>query len=194
MARSIGDWFKDHSDSSLGDRLDDEVVKRQEPWDRAVSGRSTSRADRKAAGFGTRRRRGVERSAKSPSTVSAVREGSTATKNGKPQKPSQPIGAPPDLETRIGQAAKAHPDLGYKRLARLLRESGFDVTRAQVAQVLAHPNSFWKRRPARRTPTSKSATVFRVTAGAQRSRIVPTTDLCTSCGVRLSVIGTCRCS
>ncbi len=84
MARSIGDWFKDHSDSSLGDRLDDEVVERQEPWDHAVSGMLTSRADRKATGFGTRRRRGLERSAKSPSTVSAVREGTTATKNGKP--------------------------------------------------------------------------------------------------------------
>ena len=189
MARSIADWFDDRADGSLGDRMDDETVEKQAPWDLAESGMSTRRGDRKALSIGAGRSGPPQRSGQQAGKPSA--QASRATQAGRRQHPGQ-VDSAASLEARVRQAAKDHPDFGHKRIARLLRDGGTNVTRAQVAQLLARPNAIWRREPSRRTP--RSANVFRVRADAQQSRVVPTTELCTSCGVRLTVIGTCRCS
>jgi hypothetical protein len=97
------------------------------------------------------------------------------------------------VASEIRRAAHANPQIGHKRLAALLRSRGTDVTKAQVAQVLTRPQP---KKPdnQRSTRPSKPALVIKVTAGAQASRTVHETPLCESCGVRLSIYGTCRCS
>src|SRR5688500_10585746 len=109
----------------------------------------------------------------------------------------------PDLSTNhtkidyvglIQLAAKAYPELGYKRLARLLRTVGVDVSRTGVAEVLAHRNSRWKHGSVNALVAPPPPRVICVTAGAQRSRTPHATQFCSSCGVRISLSGTCRCS
>lgn len=200
MTGSIDDWFQDHSDGSLGDHLDDEVLERSAPWDLHVSGMSTTRSERRQAGAGAwrgARGRGGRAFAETKRAVNPVSSGrgkTTGDKKAAQRKPATPRAAAADLDATIRRVAKANPGVGYKRIARHLRDQGINVSRAQVAHVLAHPNSWWKRKatpvPAPRKPSS----VVRISAGAQRSRTVPVTDLCPSCGVRLSVIATCRCS
>ena len=197
MARSINDWFQDHSDPSLGDRLDDEAVERAAPWDLQAAGMSTTRSERGRAGSGSRRgsrgRGDGGSAAKRTGGVPAPRStGSNAKKSGRRQS-SKPQGPATEVEATIRRIAKANPGVGYKRIARHLRDHGINVSRAEVAQVLAHPNSFWKRKVAV-PPPRKPGMVFRISAAAQRSRVAPETDLCPSCGVRPSVTGTCRCS
>lgn len=194
MARSIGDWFDDHADGSLGDRLDDEVVERQAPWDLQALGRSTARADRRTTRSGTwpsrRGAGGQPRPADRP-VVPAPR-GPATSGSGRPGTPRSTL--PAGVQARVRQAAETHPGVGYKQLARTLKADGLNITRAQVADVLAHPNSGWKRKVAPAPLPRKPATVFRLPADAQRSRIVPATDLCPSCEMRLTLTSTCRCS
>ena len=94
----------------------------------------------------------------------------------------------------IRRVAEILPGIGYKRLARILTVTGMQVTRTQVADVLAHPNSAWKRKTATAIAPRKPGLVIHVTAGAQRSRTAPITELCPSCGVRISLAGLCLCS
>lgn len=98
-----------------------------------------------------------------------------------------------ETASEIRRAARADPQIGHKRLTALLRTQGMDVTRAQVAEVLRRP----KRAPAASKPPEKAnrpAMTVKVTASAQTSRIVHETPLCQSCGMRLSLQFTCRCS
>ncbi len=97
------------------------------------------------------------------------------------------------VASQIRSLAHAHPHLGHRRLAALLRARGVDVSRAQVAEVLRRR---WQASSRAASPSSirKPATVIKVTAAAQTSRTVHETPLCPSCGVRLSIIGQCRCS
>jgi hypothetical protein len=99
-----------------------------------------------------------------------------------------------DYAGLVQLAAGAHPDYGYKRLARVLRSVGVPVSRTDVAQVLAHPHSRWKQAPANLRIVERQSARIRIKADAQRSRTPHATELCSSCGVRLSVIGSCRCS
>ncbi|MGY1709104.1 hypothetical protein ACI8AC_06290 [Geodermatophilus sp. SYSU D00758] len=97
------------------------------------------------------------------------------------------------LASEIRRAAHANPQMGHKRLAALLRSRGVDVDKAQVAEVLTRR---W-RLPSRNGRTAKGtkpAMVIKVRAGAQTSRTPHETPLCPSCGMRLSVLATCRCS
>ena len=198
MARSINDWFQDHSDSSFGDHLDDEVVERSAPWDLKAAGMATTRSERGQASAGGWRgslgRGSGGSSAKRAGGARATQSTATNAKKSAHRQASKPRGTATELEATIRRVAKANPGVGYKRIARHLRDHGINVSRAQVAQVLAHPNSFWKRKATPVPPPRKPGVVFRVSAGAQRSRMVPATDLCPSCGVRPSVTGTCRCS
>ncbi|RBY91059.1 hypothetical protein [Blastococcus sp. TF02A-30] len=193
MARSINEWFGDHADSSLGDFQDDEVVERPAPWDVAGSGMTTTRSGRKALGFGSNRasrgRSAVGRSGDGRSSAAA-----TSAKKRQQATTAQPRKGATKVETQIRRTAAAHPGTGYKQLARMLRAVGLNVTRADVARVLAHPNSAWKRKASSPPPPRKPAMVIRIPADAQRSRVVPATDLCPSCGMRPTVLGTCRCS
>jgi hypothetical protein len=97
------------------------------------------------------------------------------------------------VASEIRRAAHANPEIGHKKLAALLRARGTDVTKAQVAEVLTR-----RRRLASRdghaATTRKPAMVIKVAAAAQTSRTVHETPLCQSCGVRLSIYDTCRCS
>ena len=192
MARSIGDWFKDHANSSLGDGSDDEVVETQAPWDVRAANTATTRTERRNAGFGGPRGgrvRGAGRSAASPGKATAKAGARASARRHTPDVP----GLTADLESRIRQAAEAFPGIGPKRLARHLREKGFLVTKAQVAAVLARPRVAPKRTASRAAPKRKPAMVIRA-SGAQRSRVEHATELCPSCGVRPTIEGNCRCS
>jgi len=193
MARSINEWFGDHADASLGDFQDDEVAERQAPWDIARSGMTTTRAGRTALGFGSAR--GSQARGSVGASGGNRRAGSTkSTKKRQSGKKTQPRTSTTSVDAQIRRTAAAHPGTGYKQLARLLREVGINVSRADVARVLAHPNSAWKRKAASPPPPRKPAMVERISAAAQRSRAVPMADLCPSCGMRPTVLGTCRCS
>jgi hypothetical protein len=192
MARSINEWFGDHAGASLGDSQDDEVVERHAPWDVSGAGMTTTRASRKA--FGSR----SGRASKGRGSVSASgvgrssRVGKSTTKQ-QSENTAQSRSGATTIEAQIRRAAAAHPGTGYKQLARLLRAEGLNVSRADVARVLAHPNSAWKRKAASQPPR-KPALVSRTPAAAQSSRVVPMTELCPSCGMRPTVLGICRCS
>jgi hypothetical protein len=193
MARSISDWFGDHADGSLGDSQDDEVVERQALWDVARSGMTTTRSGREEISSDS----GRASKGRRPVGGFGSRRGSAAgdsTKKSRSGNTAHPRSGTPKVEARIRRLAAAHPGTGYKQLARLLRAEGFDVSRADVAQVLAHPKSAWKRKAATPPPPRKPAMVIRISAAAQRSRSIPLTELCPSCGMRPTVLGTCRCS
>lgn len=104
-----------------------------------------------------------------------------------PNRPSR------QLASEIRRAAHANPRMGHKRLAALLRASGVNVTKAQVAEVLTRR---WRSasQDRRACDEKKPAVVIKVNAGAQTSRTPHATPLCPSCGMRLSVLATCRCS
>jgi hypothetical protein len=189
MARSINEWFGDHAEASLGNSQDDEVVERHTPWDIAGAGLTTTRASRKALGFRSAR----ATKGRDSVGVSAVGRSSRVGKSTKKQLPgktAQPRSGATTIEAQIRQAAAAYPGTGYKQLARLLRAKGINVSRADVARVLAHPNSAWKQKAA--GPLRKPASV--IPESAQRSIVLPVTELCPSCGMRPTVLGICRCS
>lgn len=193
MARSIGDWFADHERATLGDNQDDEIVEQQAPWDLRTSGMATTRSDRRGAGFGTKKAR-FGRSAGATVPPGGRGKGKPAAPRwGNSASPAARSKATP-LESRIRNAANANPGLGYKKLAALLRSTGVPVTKAQVAEALARSRSASNKGAQRSRAKAKPAMIIRVKAGAQTSRTVHETPLCPSCGVRLSVIGTCRCS
>lgn len=191
MARSINEWFSDHADASLGDSQDDEVVERTAPWDVSAAGMTTTRAGRRAFGSSS------GRSGKGRGSVGAVGggrsagSGKTTKKQQNPRKIPQPRSGATPVESQIRRAAAAHPGTGYKQLARLLRAEGLNVSRAEVARVLAHPNSAWKRKAALPEPRKPAVVVPGTT---QRSIVVPVSELCPSCGMRPTLLGICRCS
>ena len=121
--------------------------------------------------------------------VAAVGAAAASASRAGRHRPTTP--GPTEVAARIRDAARAHPQLSTKKLAALLRARGTVVTKAQVAQVLAREQPSGNRRAAEQR---KPAVVIKVTAGAQGSRTVHETPLCQSCGVRLSVYSTCRCS
>jgi hypothetical protein len=104
------------------------------------------------------------------------------------------------LAAEIRRMAGAHPELGYKRLAALMRARGTQVSRAGVAEVLrrqwlaSRGRRGTKGKPPTGSKSKRPALVIKVTAGAQTSRTMHETPLCPSCGVRLSLQGMCRCS
>lgn len=100
---------------------------------------------------------------------------------------------PRGTASEIRRAAHANRQIGYKKLAALLRARGTDVTKAQVAEVLrrAQPERAGGQPPKK---TRRPALVVKVTAAVQASRTVHETPLCQSCGMRLSIHAMCRCS
>ncbi len=127
-----------------------------------------------------------------PQQVAAVlgRSFSRATAPG-PGTTTRPVAK--TIASAVRRAAHAHGPIGHRRLAALLRAQGITVSATEVAEVMTR-----RRRvaspPAAPNKSKKPATVIRVTAAAQASRTVHETPLRQSCGMRLSVIGQCRCS
>src|SRR5215207_1169070 len=80
MARSINEWFGDHAEASLGDSQDDEVVEAHAPWDVAGAGMTTTRASRKALGFGSGRTSKVRRAVGASAVGRSSRVGKSAKK------------------------------------------------------------------------------------------------------------------
>ncbi|MGY1690360.1 hypothetical protein [Geodermatophilus sp. SYSU D01105] len=158
-------------------------------------------------------RRKIRAAANVDTRADAPRLAASLTKAGTPVSPAQvaavlgrplpaagiagratdPQRVPRKIASEIRRAAHAHPQIGHKRLAALLRARGTDVTKAQVAEVLTR-RRLSASHNGRSTQSKKPAMVIKVTAAAQTSRTVHETPLCQSCGVRLSIYGTCRCS
>lgn len=187
MARSIRDWFADRESGSLDDALDDEVVERQAPWDvAAVLGappRATERrrtpSRRVAAGAAKKTARGRGRA---PATV--------------PVAPPLPKSAGSEpvltraLRERITVAIRLHPGQGARRVAAALRAAGAEVTKAQVAAVLRDLAA----RSNGASPAARATRTPRDAGPCKAPRPTPATPLCGSCGMRVSVLGMCRCS
>lgn len=187
MARSIRDWFADRESGSLDDALDDEVVERQAPWDVAAlpsappraTDRSRTPSRRVAAGAAKKTAKGRGRA---PATVPVAPP--------VPKSAGSEPALPRALRERITVAIRLHPGQGARRVAAALRAAGAEVTKAQVAAVLrdlaAQSNGASPAARATRAPRD---------AGTSRSpRPTPATPLCGSCGMRVSVLGMCRCS
>lgn len=187
MTGSINDWFLGRQLSSLGEAVDDEVVEWQAPWDvppaqsQAPRSHATARAER----F---RKSGVKhvggRSGRKPAVAAAGGRGSG---------PTSPVIAAA-LRRQIQAAIREYPQEGSKRIAATLRATGLSVSKAQVSEVrrqmhvAKRQRAAANRRTARRKPTGQSS------AAAEPLRIAPVAPLCDACGIRVSPMGTCRCS
>ena len=198
MARSIGDWFADHGQLLPDDAADDELVEPQPLWDLRSSGASVRRSERRDAGYGGG---GSGRRTSGAKSVGAV--GRTGATGGRSADASS-------RRTAIRDAVRAHPGMGKKALAALLRARGIPTTKAEVtaAQLnmrAASPPPTAPRfksgskpgtgsRRTTRKPAKKPAMVFKISAGAQTSRTEHETPLCPSCGIRVNLNGGCRCS
>jgi hypothetical protein len=101
-----------------------------------------------------------------------------------------------DLRKKIVAIARANPGRGYKTLAAMLRAKGTTVKKAEIAKVLRIQQANPKTKPTkpRTAPGQQTRGAKPKWQGAAAPRPEPSTPLCTSCGMRVSVLGQCRCS
>lgn len=253
MAKSIGDWFADHSGNS--DSGEDEVIETQAPWDLGAADVVTTRSARRQAG-GSEDGRARQASSPSPGNISRPERRSRASVSGAhggssavppiPKRIRRTIlammRANPDASAaaltallarsgttvttpqvavvmraakstmrqaslgaradpfeqeklaKIRRATQTHPHLGVPGVLALLRSRGVNVTKEQVAGVLAQrpvgPRSRERFRPDAGRSGGTSGEV--VNTAPERPRHED--PLCPSCGARPSVYGICRCS
>lgn len=189
MARSINDWFMSRQLSSSGDALDDEIVEWQAPWDLQFADPVVPRAN------GTARAERLRATGRRTASSQAGRKGAGGRK---PTTSAVSGPKPPAISTtlrrQIQAAIRENPAQGSKQIAATIRGSGTSVTKAQVTEVRREMHAARRQRAAehrrapRRLPTAQPLPV------AKRPRAVPEIPLCNACGIRVSPIGTCRCS
>jgi hypothetical protein len=185
MAGSIDDWFLNRQLSSLGDHLDDEVVEWQAPWDVLPAQPPAPRADQ-VARAGRRMIAGRDAVAGRPKLKRDKSTGGSAAPLPIPKPPVVPTA----VRRQIQAAIRENPGEGSKRIAATLRATGVSVTKAQVSEVRRqmHQRAAQNRRATRRRPTGQPPRVI------EPPRTGLEMPLCNACGVRVSLIGTCRCS
>lgn len=139
MARSIGDWFADHSRGVPDDAPDDEFVERQAAWDLPSSGTAAGRTDRRAPTRGSRTKGQAD--ARSPGRDA----------------PTPSAGVTASVRQTILAALRANPRADARSLAAFLTRHGTAVNAAAVAAVkdeLASPFKTVRVQPAAQLPTS----------------------------------------
>lgn len=110
----------------------------------------------------------------------------------------------------VQEVVRSHPGMSKKALLALLRARGITATKAEVAAALSQASAprrgpqsqVTKRRNSGSQAqlqraagtTSKRSRPIRISAGAQTSRTTHETPLCSSCGMRVSINSSCRCS
>jgi hypothetical protein len=154
VARSIGDWFADHSRDSGS--AEDDVAEAPAPWDVLAAGTATTRSARRDAGLGGR---GRQRRSSFPSADGSQDrpERRFRTANTGAEQSATPV---PDIPRRLRRAildgVRAHPGATSATLAAFLTRGGTPVTPAQVAAVRNAPESPLRTgRWARRDPSTQ---------------------------------------
>jgi hypothetical protein len=127
----------------------------------------------------------------SPAQVTAVRRAPTS-----PLRTGGPVRRDPlmaEKTAKIRHAATTHPHFGAAKLFSLLRSRGITVTENHVTAVLAQLRSTTQgtRQSARSVKLDRQTDV---STAARAGRTSEEAELCSSCGVRPSVSGICRCS
>jgi hypothetical protein len=155
MARSIGDWFADHTRQLPDDAPDDEVVEPQAPWDLQSPERVTMRSER----------RDVVNSPHRPSRQAKTRgKGRAAVPAQRRPREVTPVKtttvAKESVRQAILAAIQANPRVDARNLAAFLTRNGTAVTAAEVAAVkdaLASPFTVVNPRPGRVPQTALHA-------------------------------------
>jgi hypothetical protein len=138
VARSIRDWFADHS-RDIGSS-EDEVTEAPAPWDVRAAGTATTRSARRDASVsgGGRSRRSFP-AGDDPGSRTERRSGKVSAGADRTPTTVQPV--PSRVRRAILDAVRANPSATSVALAAHLTRQGTPVTTAQVAAVRNAPQS-----------------------------------------------------
>lgn len=131
MARSIGDWYADHTRGLPDDAPDDEVVEPPAIWDLRSSDTTTGRSGRRDSGYG------IGRNSRRTGTGSAGRTGAVHPDLQRSRRSAGSTVAQTSAGKRriILAAMQANPRADAKSLAAFLTRHGTPVSAAEVAAV-----------------------------------------------------------